>query len=299
MIEVGVLGLDTSHPEKFAAILEDVEGATVSAAWDSGDVRDDAYAESFCAEHEATWYDDPHAMTDAVDAAMVLTVDWSSHRELAVPFLEAGVPTLIDKPLAGSVADVDRIEAAAKRRDTALYGGSAVPFHPSIAALRETNPDTLFCSGYGDAFYYGVHLIDTVRAVIDADWARIEPLDSDGQVAAVHFVDGSTVTFDFDGSETDGTFAFLSVGDTTDTVKIESTPDELDRMYVPYVERFVEAARGERDDRPRLIDGARLLLGVQAALENEESVPPDSVEMNLTPTTVDSTVFLADYEPYY
>lgn len=299
MIEVGVLGLDTSHPEKFASILGDRGDATVAAVWDSGAVRDDTYVDSFCDDHDATRYDDPDAMADDVDAAMVLTVDWSSHRSLAVPFLEAGVPTMIDKPLAGSTDDVEAIANAAERGGAPLFGGSAVPFHPAIAELGELDAETVFCSGFGDPFYYGAHLIDTVRVLIDADWSSIEPIDSEGQVAAVRFEDGSTVTFDFDGSETDGTFAFLSVGERTDTVTIESTPAELDRMYEPFLDGFVAAVRGRRDDRPRLIDGAQLLLGIQAAFENEQTVPPEEVGGSPATTTIDSSAFLASYEPYY
>lgn len=298
MIETGMLGLDTSHPEKFASVLNDRDDTTVGAVWDSGDRRNDTYIDEFCTEHDATRYDDARAMIDAVDAVMVLTVDWCTHRPLAVPFLEAGVPTMIDKPLAGSVSDVDAIAAAAKRGDAPLYGGSAVPFHPAVSALPETNPETLFCSGYGDPFYYGVHLIDAARSVLGVDWTRIEPIDSTGHVTAVHFEDGSTVTFDFDGSEQDATFAFLSVGDRTDAVAIESTVPELERMYDPYLDGFVAAARGERNDRHRLIDGARLHLGVQTAIEEGKPVPSDE-DVIPAATPVDSTPFLADYEPYY
>lgn len=298
MIEIGVLGLDTSHPETFASILDDRDDATVKAVWDSGEIRTDAYADEFCTDHDATRYDDPHAMLHEVDAAMVLTVDWCSHRPLAVPFLEAGVPTMIDKPLAGSVSDVDAIEAASKRGDAPLYGGSAVPFHPATSALPETNPETLFCSGYGDPFYYGVHLIDTARSVIGVDWTRIDPIDRTGRVTAVRFEDGSTATFDFDGPERDGTFGFLCVGDRTDTVTIESTATELERMYDPFLDGFLATARGERNDRRRLVDGARLLLGVRTAIERGNPIPSDGNAVPVS-ATVDSTPFLADYEPYY
>ncbi|WP_255171434.1 Gfo/Idh/MocA family protein [Natrononativus amylolyticus] len=297
MIEVGVLGLDTSHPEKFASILGDCDDVSVAGVWDDGKVRDETYTNEFCADHGADRYDDPYAMIDDVDAAMILTVDWCSHRTLSVPFLEAGVPTMIDKPLAGSITDIDAIEAAAIRSGTPLYGGSAVPFHPDLAALTTMNPKTVFCSGYGDPFYYGVHLVDTVRSLLESDWTRIEPVDGAGRVAVVHFVDGSTATLRFDGPEEEGTFAFLGVGDRTKTVHIESTVDELERMYGPFVDGFLEAVRGERDDRERLIDGARLLLGLQAAFEDGESVPLDDVAA--AASAFDSTAFLANYEPYY
>lgn len=299
MIEVGILGLDTSHPETFASILDDREGATVRAVWDGGEVRDESYAATFCDECDAIRYDEPHELIDEVDAIMTLTVDWSSHRSLAVPFLEAGIPTMIDKPLTGSVADVDAIEAAAKRGDAPLFGGSAVPFHPDAATVTELTPKTIFGSGYGDPFYYGVHLIDTVRLAVDADWTRVEPVDTTGQVVAVYFENGATATIHFDGPETDGTFSFLCVSDDeTGVTEIESTVTELERMYDPFLDGFLETARGERDDRDRLVDGARLLLAVQETLETGEPFPPDE-DVSATAPTVDSAAFLSTYEPYY
>jgi hypothetical protein len=296
MIEVGVLGLDTSHPEKFASILNGRDDATVSSVWDGGEIRTDEYIDSFCTDHGAKRYKEPHAMIDDVDAVMILTVDWCSHRSLAVPFLEVGIPTMIDKPLAGSVTDVDAIEDAAMRGDTPLYGGSAVPFHPDISKLTETESKTLFCSGYGNPFYYGTHLVDTVRLVIDETWTKIQAVDGSGKVAIVHFIDGSTATLRFDGPEEEGAFAFLGVGERTRTVHIESTVSELERMYHPFLDGFLKAARGERDDRERLVDGARLLLGLQTALEENKSIPIDGVA---AATAFDSTAFVSNYEPYY
>lgn len=297
MIEVGVLGLDTSHPEKFASILGRRDDATVAAVWDDGHVRDDRHVESFCADHDAIRYDDTDAMIDAVDAVMILTVDWNTHRPLAVPFLEAGVPTMVDKPIAGSTDDVEAIEAAAERGCAPLFGGSAVPFHPVVSQRTGDDIDTVLCSGFGDSFYYGAHLIDTVRFLVDANWSRIEPMNSGGQVVTVLFENGSTATLDFDGGEAAGTFAFLSVGDRTDTIEIDNNTDELDRMYEPFLDRFVRVAKGECDDTARLIDSARLLLGVQTAFDGEVVLGDRS--MALASTTVDSSTFVSNYEPYY
>ncbi|MCU4743269.1 Gfo/Idh/MocA family protein [Natronoglomus mannanivorans] len=299
MIDVGILGLDTSHPETFAAILDDREGVTVGAVWDGGDVRDESYTTAFCEEYDAIRYDEPRELIGEVDAIMILTVDWSVHRSLAVPFLEGGIPTMIDKPLAGSVADVDAIEAAAERGDAPLFGGSAVPFHPDAATVTELTPQTVFGSGYGDPFYYGAHLIDTVRLAVDADWTRVEPVDAAEQIIAISFENGATATVHFDGPETEGSFSFLCVSDDeTGVTKIESTVTELERMYDPFLDGFLETARGERDERDRLVDGAQLLLAVQQAFETGEPFPPGE-DASATAPTIDSAAFVATYEPYY
>lgn len=297
MIELGLLGLDTSHPETFASILDDRADVSIAAVWDGGDVRDRGYTREFCEHYDASRYDDPHAMVDDVDAAMVLAVDWNAHRRLATPFLEAGVPTMIDKPLAGSVADVHAIERAAMRGGAPLFGGSSLPFHPSVSSLADTTPETAFSVGYGDSFYYGVHLVDTVRLLAGADWTRVAPNGGPGRIATIDFADGSSAMLRFDGPDGDGTFGFLTVGERTQTVQVGSSSDELERMYEPFLDEFLAVARGERDDRNRVVDSGILLISVQAAFDTEEPVTPDTG--TLESTEIDSESFVASYEPYY
>lgn len=297
MINVGIVGLDTSHPEKFASLLGERPDTTVSAVWDSGDVRSESYLNEFCTDHEAAKYTDPHSMIGEVDAVMVLTVDWMTHGPLAVPFLESGVPTLVDKPIAGTASTVDMIETAASAGNAPLVGGSAVPFHPDVARLVETDPETTFCVGYGDPFYYGVHLTDTVRRLTTDDWNRVEPVNDNGKMVTVHFDDGATASIQFDGSDEDGTFGFLTMGERTCTATVGNTESELNRMYDPYIDAFVEAARGNRDDCRQLVDASRLLIGVQTALESGSVVPREDETIALT--KVPSEPFVANYEPYY
>lgn len=296
MIEVGVLGLDTSHPTSFAEVLSETEDATITAVWDSGDVREDAYVQSFCEEYGARRYADPAEMVDAVDAAMVLTVDWETHVPLAESFLEAGVPTLVDKPLAGHVAAVDRLEAAAS--DTRLFGGSAVPFHPTLTRLPRGGADrTLYAAGYNDYFYYRVHLSDTVRLLADARWEAVEPTSGPGSSIRVTFANGTHSVARYDGGREDGAFGVLDVTDRARTVEVPGDEDTLAELYDPYVGAFLDVVRGRRDDTARVLDSARLALAVEAALDDGHRVTPDSAV--LADVYADADSFVADYEPYY
>lgn len=295
MIEIAILGLDTSHPGEFADILAADDRTTVAAVWDGGDVRDAAYCEQFCAEYDATQYDQPAAMRDEVDAAVVTTVDWDTHRELAEPFLRDGTPVLIDKPIAGNVTDVEAIVDAARADDAPLFGGSAVPFHPRLEALETgVSNRTVYCAGYNHPFYYGTHLVDTLRRIVGADWVAVDPNDAPGSSVDVTFADGSYASLQFDGSAADGTFAFLVTDEHhTHSIAIESDADELRRMYRSFLDAFVECIESGRDDRVRLVDAATLLLGVQATLEIDEPVTPD--DEALADLEVDGSAFLEQY----
>ncbi len=298
MYDIGLLGLDSSHPETFATLLSDRDDATVAAVWDGGAVRPPEHTSSFCDRFDATQYDDPASMVDVVDAAMVLTVNWETHAPLAEPFLASGTPVFIDKPLAGSVADVETIDETAANGGARMAGGSAVPFHPSVSALESGTPEqSIFCAGYNDPFFYGVHVVETVRRLVASDWTSVAPAPDVGRSVVVQFDNGSSATIRLDGPESDPAFAVMSIGDRTEAVTIPSTEDELERMYRPFLSRFLEVVAGQHDARPRLVDGATLLLAVQAVLDHDKQINPDSPA--LRDVDMDGAAFLESYEPYY
>lgn len=296
MPDIGIVGLDTSHAEAFAGAIDEHPSARLAAVWDGGDVRDAAYERTFCEEYGARSYEEPFGMTDAVDAVMILTVDWDSHRSLAVPFLECDVPTLIDKPIAGRVADVEAIRNVAN--GTALFGGSAVPYHPDIRTLSDAGIDgSLYCVGYDDPFYYGAHLVDTICLLVDAGWACVTPADDPGLTADVVFEDGTLATLRLDGSGDDDRFAFLGIGDRAAGVDIGGTRTEMEQMYRSYLETFLAVVDGEVDVTRRLLDAAELGVALQAALRRDRPITPGCAV--LADYHVDAQPFLDDYRPYY
>lgn len=299
MIDIGILGLDTSHASEFASILDDRDGARVSAVWDGHDVHDEAYLEEFCNEYDVPACERPKDMIDDVDGVVVSTVDWTTHHDLAVPFLDEAIPTLVDKPIAGSLAQIAAIEDAARSGDAPLFGGSAVAFHPSIDDVPPSESTrTVFCSGYDHSFYYGAHLVDSARRLVDADWIAVEVNDAPGASVDVEFEDGSFASFQFDGADAKHTFGFLIADDhRTDTVSVESNENELYRMYRSYIDAFLECIEGERAETRRFLDAATLLVGVQAALETGETITPDCG--TLSSFEVDGADFLSTYSPYY
>lgn len=303
MLEIGIVGLDTSHGEAFAEVLAGADGRsgpapTIAAVWDSGLVRDDAYVESVCETYGAIRYDDPAEMVGDVDAALVLSVDWERHVPLAGPFLEAGIPTLVDKPIAGSTSALEALAAAAG--ETPLFGGSALPYHPSFADLRDgSETRTLHLAGYNDFFYYRAHVVDAARRIAGADWTAVEPVPAtDSTAVEASFADGTWATLRFDGSPDEGVFGALDVADRTRAVIIDSSKDTLNEMYEPYLDRFLAVARGSMTaPTAEVLDAAGMLLAVEAAIAEGRAVTPgDDIFDGLK---VQSASFLAGYEPYY
>jgi predicted dehydrogenase len=56
------------------------------------------------------------------------------HAQVAMPFLEAGVPVLIEKPITASLAEADRLLEASERYGTPVAVGHTERFNPAVAA---------------------------------------------------------------------------------------------------------------------------------------------------------------------
>lgn len=296
MNDIGLIGLDTSHAEAFADVIEDMDQMAVHGVWDGNDVRSEDYVDSFCGTYDAIRYYSIDELASSVDGLMILTVDWETHAPLASSVLQAGVPTMIDKPVAGSLDNIERIQDNVD--GTPIFGGSAVPYHQDFATLPRGGADrTIYAAGYNDFFYYRVHLTDTVRFLADADWLRVAPSEEPGTTVDVTFENGIHATLRFDGSPENGAFGVLDVADATNVVEIDSTQETLSEMYVPFLDRFQTVIAGECDESARIFDSATLLLAVEIAVENHEVVTPASD--SLASVRIESSEFVMDYDPYY
>ena len=73
-------------------------------------------------------------LAGAVDA-VVLAAATSAHRDLALPLIRAGVPLLVEKPLAGTAAEAREIARAAERAEALLQVGHILRFDPVTRAI--------------------------------------------------------------------------------------------------------------------------------------------------------------------
>jgi predicted dehydrogenase len=89
-------------------------------------------------------------LADPALDAVALATPVPSHAETAVRALEAGKHCFVEKPLAQSVADAERVVAAADAADRVLMVGHLLEYHPGVQRLKQ-----LVDSGeLGDRIYY-------------------------------------------------------------------------------------------------------------------------------------------------
>jgi predicted dehydrogenase len=90
-------------------------------------------ADEMAAALQTQAFTDAAAVLSMVDAVAV-AVPTESHVDVALPFIERGVAVLVEKPLAASLADADRLIAAAERHGVLLAAGHTERFNPAVAA---------------------------------------------------------------------------------------------------------------------------------------------------------------------
>jgi len=78
-----------------------------------------------------------------VDAA-IIAAPTSAHAEIGCRLLEAGVDVLVEKPIAATLADADRLVEAAARHERILQVGHLERFNPAIVELERIATLPLF-----------------------------------------------------------------------------------------------------------------------------------------------------------
>jgi predicted dehydrogenase len=82
-------------------------------------------------------------MPQKLDLA-VIAVPTESHAAIALPLIESGVHTLVEKPVTQTVAEADTLIAAARRAGVVLAVGHSERFNPAVAAARPHIKDPRF-----------------------------------------------------------------------------------------------------------------------------------------------------------
>ena len=122
VIGVGHLG---QHHARLLAGMEDVELVGVV------DTKPGRAAE-IAAKYGTRAFTDANDVRTMVDA-VTIAVPTASHVDVAMPFVSRGCAVLVEKPLAASLAEADRLIDAAAAQGSLLAAGHTERFNPAVA----------------------------------------------------------------------------------------------------------------------------------------------------------------------
>ena len=174
---IGVGHLGRHH----ARILSTMEGVTLSAVVDTLPER----AAEIAAVSNTRALTDYRDLIGEVDA-VVVAVPTELHAEVAVPFLDTGTPVLVEKPMSRSLADADRMLAAARASGAMIAVGHTERHNPAVAiALRLVSAPRFIevhrLSAFPDrsldidvVFDLMIHDLDVILAIVKSEVTSIE-----------------------------------------------------------------------------------------------------------------------------
>jgi predicted dehydrogenase len=177
MAVVGVGYLGRHH----ARILSQLPGVELVAVVDTNGGR----AAEIAAANRTRPYREFREIIELVDA-VTIAVPTELHRDIALPFLEAGIPVLVEKPMARSLEEADQIIAAAARAGVPLAVGHTERFNPAVAAAGAVVTDPRFIEVHrlgtfpersldiDVVFDLMIHDLDVVLSMVKSDVESIE-----------------------------------------------------------------------------------------------------------------------------
>ena len=156
-------------------------GARVTHVWTQDRALSESIARASLVEHVV---DEPAAMLGEVDGVLLARDDAESHRRLAQPFLEAGLPVYVDKPLATTVAAAEALLALA-RRPAQVFSCSALRYAQELAltadvAERIGTLEEVEASAPKAWATYAAHAIEPVVAWLPLDVPELAEAERDG-----------------------------------------------------------------------------------------------------------------------
>ncbi len=183
-LKVGVAGVGVMG-RNHARVLSDIRDFDLTAVFDP----DAATAEGVAALYDARAFTEAADFVAAgLDAAVVATPN-RHHAELSVALLEAGVHVLVEKPIAATVVDAQRMIDAAKANDRVLMVGQVERFNPAVDAVKRAidgdnvisiqitrvGPFPPRMGEVGVVIDLAVHDIDIIRHLTDSEIVEVQP----------------------------------------------------------------------------------------------------------------------------
>ena len=241
MIRIGLVDLDTSHPKSFTKILNAMPGVKVNALWDGRDVWPEGYDERFAKENDI-----PNVckrledMIEHVDAAMIHGVNWDKHVDRAYPFIEAGKPVLIDKPIVGKVRDIYTLLELQVTHGTPVYGGSALRYAQEIGMIRSQAHRvgevlSAIATGPGDFFSYGIHTTELAQGMVGTGANYVEYVaENKSSFVAVTYHNGFVLILQLQQPFHEWSMCLYSTTG-MHTMRVDPT-----RIYEPFLQNFID-----------------------------------------------------------
>ncbi len=135
-------------------------------------------------------------MIGKVDGVIIADDCTMKHQRRAEPFLKAGIPTFIDKPLSPDIKEAEKIINLAKRYKTPMMSSSSLRYSKEVEKFKkeknkigEILTGSAICAN--DLVFYGIHAFTELYSVIGPGVKSVKNVGSKGKdIVVVKYKDG-------------------------------------------------------------------------------------------------------------
>lgn len=208
-LNLGIIGLDTSHVEVFAGMLNDpehahhIEGARITIGYPGGSPdfeksisRVDGYTKKLAEDYGVKMVDSPEAVAEACDAVLLTSVDGRVHLEQFSKIASYQRPTFIDKPFTITSDHARKIADVAKEHGTPIMTASGLRFAENLTgALADESGGAIMGADFIGPmqieptqtwyFWYGVHTVEALFATMGTGCVEVRATGSESHDMAV------------------------------------------------------------------------------------------------------------------
>ena len=252
-MNIGLLGLDTSHSPAFTRILqEQFPEHPVIGAWPGGSDAIPASRDrvaGFTRDIESLGvpiFGSPSEVARHADALLILSLDGASHLPLYREVVRRGLPVFIDKPVAGSPDEAEQIFSLAEEHAAPLFSASSLRFLPEFAAAIQAVPREELrhfdltgplnrIEGVPLYHFYAVHSVELLVAALGPDWAECHPDPDEPERFLFRWRNGATASLRLSVPAADAGFNGALHR------SVRAVPFALEApLYIPFVGKLIE-----------------------------------------------------------
>ena len=286
MFRVGIIGSENSHAMAFSEIFninnkEQYPDIQVVAIYGEDQAASEAVRDK-CGVEIMT----PEEMLGKVDAVMVTSRDGALHADYARPFIEAGIPAFVDKPLTRNVKEAIALMRLAKEKQVPIVGGSSLKYPEDLSILKETvkmgevrgadfAAPVSMDNPYGGFFFYASHLVEMTMAVFGSKPRKVSACRTADSVTATIRFDECDVTNHFN----EGNYHYSATIYTKDQTVFKEL--DVSKIYQHECDAFARMLRtGEMEQTyEELVMPVAYIAAIEKAYETGEEQVIEEVEV--------------------
>jgi predicted dehydrogenase len=296
MKKIGFIDLDTSHPRSFVKRINAMDSFKVTGVFDRSRVKGSKETVDFSEEFGARVFDSPSKLAEACDGVMVLSADWETHFSDISIVLNAGKACYCDKPLVGSLQELNALAEIAEKSEAPFLAGSGWRWNDVVSKIAKDIEgkrisDALFCAP-SDRFYYGIHGVEFILGIFGPgiESVKVEAKTEQATIVSLRHKRGMTISLILETDFSLSRFNVFSVDGQRRSITLDG-----DDVHNGICENFAKCLLTGRSPATfaTYAESVKIMLAIERSLISGNVERPSDLEPSFSVSSAD---FMRSYQ---